>query len=102
MIKPINQQQTRSTGCSDPVTCVMSSLHGPMVIAHCIQVIKVVLWVSAHPIRPSPWRPVRREAPAALASLHHVWCHVHADERELHHVLNLHSSISVLKLRHLI
>lgn len=101
MIKPISQQQTHRTGCSDPLTCVMSSLHGPMVIAHCIQVIKVVLWVSAHPVRSSPWRPVRRETPAALASLHHVRRHVHTDERELHHVLNLHSLISILKLRHL-
>lgn len=76
----------------------MSSLHGPVVVAHRVQVVKVVLWVPAHPVRPSPWRPVRREAPAALASLHHVWCHVHTDERELHHVLNLHSSISILEV----
>lgn len=79
-------------------TCVMSSLHGPVVVTHCIQVIKVVLWVPTHPIWPSPWWPVRGEAPAALAPLHHVWCHVHTCEWELHHVLNLHSPIPILKL----
>lgn len=78
------------------VTCVVSSLHGPMMVTHCIQVIQVVLRVAAHPIRSSPRRPVGRETPAALAPLHHVGRHVHACERELHHVLQLHSSIAVL------
>lgn len=79
----------------------MSALHGPVMVAHCVQVVKVVLRVTAHPVRPSPWRPVGGEAPAALAPLHHVGRHVHACERELHHVLHFHSPVSVLLLQHI-
>ena len=78
------------------LTCVMSSLHGPMVVTHRIQVVKVVLGITSHTIRPPPWWPVGGETPAALTPLHHVGCHVHAGEWELHHVLHLHSSIPIL------
>lgn len=66
-------------------------------VAHCVQVIEVVLGVAAHPIGSSPWRPVGGETPAALAPLHHVGRHVHACEWELHHVLQLHPAISILE-----
>lgn len=36
------------------------------------------------------------QAPTALASFHHMGCHVHAYEGELHHVLHLHPSVPVL------
>lgn len=77
-------------------TCVVPPLHGAVMVAHGVQVVQVVLRVPAHAVGPSPRRPVGRETPAALAPLHHVWRHVHACERELHHVLHLHAPISIL------
>lgn len=82
------------------VTCVVSSLHGAVMVAHRVQVVEVVLGVTAHPVRSSPWRPVRGETPAALAPLHHVRRHVHPHERELYHVLQLHPAISILNTHH--
>lgn len=79
------------------VTCVVSSLHGAVMVAHCVEVVEVVLWVTAHPIGSSPRRPVGGETPAALAPLHHMGRHVHARQWELHHVLQLHPAISILQ-----
>lgn len=59
-------------------TCVVPPLHGAMMIAHSIQVIDVVLRVPPESIGPSPWGPMRWQAPAALASLNHMRCHVQA------------------------
>lgn len=36
-------------------TCVVASMHIPVVVAHSIQVIQVVIWVSSQAIWPSPW-----------------------------------------------
>lgn len=79
----------------------MPPLHGPVVVAHCVQVVQVVLGVTTHAIGPPPWGPVGGETPAALTPLHHVWCHVHACERELHHVLHLHAPIRILRQGHI-
>lgn len=79
------------------VTCVVSSLHGAMMVAHCVQVVEVVFGVAAQPIRSSPWGPVGGETPAALAPLHHVGRHVHARKWELDHVLQLHPAVSILE-----
>lgn len=78
-------------------TCVMSTLHGTMVVTHSVKIIEIVLWITTHPVWPSPWRPVRRETPAALASLYHVRSHVHTSEWEFDHVLHLHPAIPILK-----
>lgn len=75
----------------------MPPLHGPVMVANCVEVVQVVLRISAHPIRPPPWRPVGGKTPAALASLHHVWGHVHACEWKPHHVLHLNAAISILR-----
>lgn len=77
-------------------TCVVPPLHGAMVIAHRIQVIDVVLGVPPESIGPSPRGPVRRQTPAALASLNHVRRHVQASQRELDHVLKFHTFVSFL------
>lgn len=78
-------------------TCVMSTLHGTVVVTHSVKIIEIVLWITTHPVWPSPWRPVRRETPAALASLYHVRSHVHTSEWEFDHVLHLHPAIPILK-----
>lgn len=77
-------------------TCVVPPLHGAMMIAHSIQVIDVVLRVPPESIGPSPRGPMRWQAPAALASLNHMRCHVQASQRELDHVLKFHAPVSFL------
>ena len=77
-------------------TCVVPPLHGAMMTAHGIQVIDVVLRVSPESVGPSPWRPVGRQTPAALASLNHARCHVQASQRELDRVLKFHTLVSFL------
>ena len=74
----------------------MSALHIAVVIAHGVQVVQVVLGVAAHAVGSSPRRPVRGEAPAALAPLDHVGRHVHPHQGEPHHVLHLHPPVAVL------
>lgn len=78
------------------IGCVVPPLHGAVMVAHRIQVIHVVLWVPPESVRPSPRRPVRGQAPAALASLNHVGRHVQAGQGELDHVLEFHAPVSVL------
>ena len=89
---------TVSTGARPLVlqTCVVPPLHGAMMTAHGIQVIDVVLRVSPESVGPSPWRPVGRQTPAALASLNHARCHVQASQRELDRVLKFHTLVSFL------
>lgn len=41
-------------------TCVVASVHVPVVVAHSVQVIQVVIWISSQAIWPSPWRPMGR------------------------------------------
>lgn len=77
-------------------TCVVPPLHGAMMIAHSIQVIDVVLRVPPKSVGPSPWRPMRWQTPAALASLNHMRCHVQASQGELDHILKFHTPVSIL------
>lgn len=77
----------------------MPALHGAMVVAHRIQVVDEVLWVSAQAVGAPPGGPVGGQAPAALASLDHVGGHVKASQGKPDHVLELHAPVSFLVKR---
>lgn len=38
-----------------------------------------------------------RQTPTALTSLHHMRCHIHAHQREPHHVLHFYPAIAFLR-----
>lgn len=78
-------------------TCVMSSVHVAVMITNRIQVIKVVVWVTAKSVRSSPGWPMGGQAPATLTSLHHMGRHIHANQRKSHHVLHLHPPVTFLE-----
>lgn len=78
------------------LTGVVASVHVAMMVANSIQVVQVVIGVSSQAIRPSPWRPVGGQTPAALASFDHMWRHVHLHQRESDHVLHLYPPIPLL------
>lgn len=78
------------------LTGVVASVHVAVVVAHGVQVVQEVIRVPAQAVGPPPRRPVGGQAPAALAPLDHVRRHVHAHQREAHHVLHLHPEVALL------